>query len=167
MIAGNAMVKTVCCHLHGGHVALRRSNMGCAVYCPGKDNWKTSYSLCRGHGLPFGDPTQAKGSDSQVAAHLARPGKGDQAGGTLLPPIPRPLPDSGSGLCRFAGAWSWCCSPWPPVLPVLGPGAADPGPVSCLGTGVLLLLSAPKDLRTVPENTVPPYGSCTGQANTF
>lgn len=42
---------------------------------------------------------------------------GDQPGRASLPPTPVPLPAGGSGLCRFAGARSWCCGPWPPALP--------------------------------------------------
>lgn len=138
-----------------------------AVQCTvGEGQLENIIQPLQGTWAPVWGPHTGKGVWLLGGSSSSKTG-GDQAGRTLLPPILGPLPDSGSGLCRFAGAWSWCCSPWPPVLPVLGPGAADPGPVSCSGTGVLLLLSAPKDLRTVPENAFPPYGSCVDQTNTF
>lgn len=60
MVGGNAMIERVCCHWHGGHVVLRRSNMGCAVYCwggtmensiqPPQGTWAPIWGPCTGKG---------------------------------------------------------------------------------------------------------------------
>lgn len=101
---------------------VQKEQYGLCSVLSGRDNWKTSYSLRRGHGLPFGDPTQAKGSDSWVAAHLARLGGTRLAGHCCHPSW---------GLCLIVGLG--CVG-----LQVLGAGAAVPGPLSCLCLDLVL-----------------------------
>lgn len=128
VVGSNAMIKTVYCRLCGGyddlHIVLRGGNVGLCSIPPLRDNLKRTYSLRRGHGLPLWDPVQAKGLApgwqllwrdlggprwQSIAA--TRPGTSARCGG--------------SGLCRFAGAWGWCCGPWPPA-PCQGAGGFAP-----------------------------------------
>lgn len=149
------MIKAVYCHLRGGYddlyVVLRRSNAGCAAYhrrgttrkgrtaSPG-DMGSRGGTLHRQRGLASGWQLLWTGlGGTRLAGHRCRP--------------PQCLCLLGDLGC--AG------------LLVLGAGAVVPGPLPCQGVGVLLLLSAPKELRTVPETTFPPYYSCIGRSNTF
>lgn len=154
MVGGNAMIKTVYCHLHGGYgdlyIVLRGSNMGCAA--------------CRRWGMMSKGCTASAGDTGFHWGTLHRQ-RGLDPGWQLL------WGDRGGQGWQSIAATSPSTSPrWGDLgcvgLLVLGAGAVVPGHLPCQDTGVLLLLSVPKELRTVPETNFPPHGSCVGQTNT-